>query len=111
MNLLQTEIIDIERPGEPTIVNYESVNGASTFFTDIPCNIQALGGDEILLLPEADRNKEPIVIHSVFEIKIKDKITNAEGDVFQVHRVEDYKRYGLPIDHYVTVATKIVEAL
>ena len=116
MNLLATETITVVRKNfisGQTYINGLPVDNPFEIvtYTDIACNIQALGGDETLLLPEGDRNKEPIVIHSVFEIKVNDIITNSDSENFEVQKVEDYNRYGLPIDHYVSFATKIVEAL
>jgi len=96
MMLLNNSTITISRKAEGTYVNGHPVDGTETNLT-IKANVQPLTGDEILQLPEADRQKDVRKLFSSSEILYNDIVTYKSKN-YEVQRVRDFSDHRLP--HY-----------
>lgn len=89
MSLMDRETITIKRYAAGRYVGGNYVAGDDTILPDIKCNMQPLGGNELLRLPEGDREKDVQKIYTTTEILnsdiiIRDK-TNIKYEVFKVY--------------------------
>ena len=106
MGLFDHEGITIERPSSITEWDKgQAVIDATTTFT-ARADVQPATSRDLLLVPELDREKQNMSIHTTFILKNKDVITiNATGLKYQVQGIKDWTRYHY--NHIKAVATLI----
>lgn len=82
-----------------------------TTFT-IVASIQPMGGDEILMLPEGDREKEVLSLFTETELRVADQDNKTESDRvawegsdYEVIKVRPWKMGAL--DHYECVIARV----
>ena len=95
-SLLETEEITITRvaPGIYNKGQYEE--GAETVTPDGLVNIQPITGQELLQLPESNREKVELTIYSKTEIKNGDRITREiDGFNYEVLNLRNWTAFNL----------------
>ena len=97
--LLNNTAITISRKADSTYVNGHPVDEAETN-PEIKANVQPLSGDEILQLPEADRQKDVKKLFSTSEILVND-IVPYNSKNYEVQKVRDFSDHRLP--HYKAI--------
>lgn len=101
MSLLEKEKINITRvqTGTGDLVDGHWVEGPKDNFPDVLVNIQPVNGEDLLQLPEADRERVTYKIYSKTEIKNKDRITRTkDGFDYEIIQVKDWTEFR--ISHY-----------
>ena len=84
MDLLENEEIVIKRPTAGSYVKGRHVAGVPEILT-CDASVQPLDGDDLLLLPEANRNMDTLKWYSETEIRIDDYLKRASENVAQIN--------------------------
>ncbi|MCK5601783.1 phage head closure protein [Candidatus Pacearchaeota archaeon] len=92
MRLLLNETITIKRSTD-SFVKGRSVKGTTTTFTK-KANIQPLKGNEILQLPEGDREQENMKCFLPFELQVNDEVIRSDGREYEVQESENWNVFG-----------------
>lgn len=90
MSLIDKVEYQVERIAEGSHSGGVYTPGTSSNFT-IKGNLQPLSGNEILQLPEGDRQRQSLWLYSRTELKVNDIVT-ADGKSYEVQPVEDWTR-------------------
>ena len=92
--------VDIKRETEilNTTTGMYEISGTATI-SDVACNWQPAGRDEIKLLPEGVNNRNVWLIITATEILLNDTIVK-DGKEFRVHNVENFTGFGGSIGNY-----------
>jgi hypothetical protein len=88
----------VERPGVTTYSGGVATESASTTFK-IKGNAQPLTGNELLQLPEGDRQRQNMKLYTKTELQVNDLVTIDSGNAFEVQNVEDWTRQ-IRLPHY-----------
>ena len=92
MRLLLNETITVKRSTD-SFVKGRSVKGTPTTFTK-KANIQPLKGNEILQLPEGDRERENMKCYLPFKLQGNDEVIRADGRKYEVQESENWNVFG-----------------
>lgn len=99
MRLLLNETITVKR-STGSFVKGRSVKGTPTIFTE-RANIQPLKGNEILQLPEGDRERENMKCFIAFKLQGDDEVIRADGRKYEVQESENWAVFNR-LQHYKT---------
>ena len=97
MSLILNEDITINRY-TTSVTKGRSSKALDTTFTE-KANIQPLKGNEILQLPEGDRERENMKCYIPFEIKVNDEVIRSDGRKYEVQESENWNVFGM-LQHY-----------
>jgi hypothetical protein len=97
MKLLLNETVSVNRFSS-SYVKGRPVKGTATVST-IRTNIQPLKGNEILQLPEGDRERENLKCFTPFKLLINDEIIRSDGRKYEVQESETWSVFGR-LEHY-----------
>ena len=92
MRLLLNETITINRTAH-SYVKGRPVEGGTTVYTE-KANIQPLKGNEILQLPEGDRERENMKCYLQFELQVNDEVVRSDGRKYEVQESENWNVFG-----------------
>lgn len=98
MSLIDKAEYEVERPGAVSHSGGVSSNAASTYFT-IKGNAQPLNGNELLQLPEGDRQRQNMKLYTKTELKANDLVTIDSGKAFEVQNDQNWTRQNR-LQHY-----------
>ena len=84
MSLLKQEGIRVERPAGGAYMQGHYADGTSSYFSYF-ANVQPTNGEDLLMLPEANRTSESITIYSISDIRIDDLVRRNSENVAQVN--------------------------
>lgn len=95
-SLLETEKITITRVAAGTFNKGQHEEGAETVIPDVLVNIQPVTGQELLQLPESNRESVELSIYSKTEIKNGDQITREIDSLdYEVLHVRNWTAFNL----------------
>lgn len=95
-SLLETEKITITRFSDGTFNKGQHEEGIGTVIPDVLVNIQPITGQELLQLPESNRERVELTIYSKTEIKNEDIITREiDGLDYEVLNLRDWTAFRL----------------
>lgn len=97
MSLLDNEAITINRRTSSTVKG-RPVLSAPTVFS-AKASIQPFKGNEILQLPEGDRERENMHCFTSFVIKVNDEVVRSDGRKYEVQESENWNVFGT-LQHY-----------
>ena len=97
MRLLLNETIAINRSSS-SFVKGRPVEGATTTSTE-RANVQPLKGNEILQLPEGDRERENLKCFTPFKLLLNDEVIRPDGRKYEVQESETWSVFGR-LEHY-----------
>lgn len=97
MSLINKATYSVERPGATSYSGGVGSKAVSTTFT-IKGNAQPLNGNELLQLPEGDRQRQNLKLYTKTLLQINDIVT-VDGIPFEVQNVEDWTRQ-IRLPHY-----------
>lgn len=104
MSLLRHETIIVTRDVNSfTNEGRPQTDSSSAFSTE--ANIQPLKGDEILQLPDGDRERDNYWCYTDVELKVNDEVTR-DGKKFEVHPVEDWSRASILVHYRSRIMSK-----
>jgi len=95
MSLLQTELVTVTRFSKSYTDEGRVQTDSTTVFPDIGMNIQPLKGNEILQLPEGDRERENMWSFSEFTLLVDDEITREDGRKYETQEAEKWDSFGM----------------
>lgn len=84
MSLIKNSKIIVIRPGVCSNTKGHLIPSADTIYTDINANVQPVNGEELLLLPEGNRNMGTIKIYSEFNILDNDRVREDDYNTAKV---------------------------
>lgn len=85
MSLLRQEEILIKRPGGGSYVDGHFIPATPTIISSVYANVQPIDGDELLLLPEANRSPDTLKWYSETEMRVDDILKRVKENVAQVN--------------------------
>ena len=93
MSIVNNTNVTISRPTAGTFVKGRPVPGTPTAIPAFPANVQPADGEDLLLLPEGEREKDVQEIFSFTELMNDDLITVVStGIVYQAQKVLNWTR-------------------
>ena len=105
MSLLHNEAITIKRYSTGSYEKGHFVEGTEISITGY-ANIQPLNGNELLQLPEGDRQKESIKVYSLDTVlRNKDILVDSNSNEYELQQVKNYSQEVIP--HYKALGVKI----
>lgn len=115
MSLLRQEEILIKRPGVGSYTKGRFVAATPTIISPVYANVQPISGDELLLLPEANRSPDTLKWYSETEIRVDDILKRVKENVAQVNtctidNVVDETDYTCTINGTTFTHTSIIGA-
>jgi hypothetical protein len=105
--------LTLTRYNAGSYINGLWVNGSTTTPV-IQANVQPLKGEEILDLPEGQRDKKAITLYTASLIKAPDESAQTRGDVFtfdgDTYEVKVVRKWSMGVrDHYQALACRVDE--
>lgn len=98
MGLIGNELVTIRRRTGGAYINGQWIEGTeAVIHKNVLVTITPLTGNELLLLAEGDRNKQPMNMFTILEdIELKDVVTRAsDGLKYKILKTENYQRTAL----------------
>ena len=95
-SLLETEKVTITSFADGTFNKGQHEEGAATVIPNVLVNIQPITGQELLQLPESNRERVELTIYSKTEIKNEDIITREiDGLDYEVLNLRNWTAFNL----------------
>lgn len=108
---MSAQNVTLIRGSAGSIVNGLYIPGSTTTST-IRAGVQPAVGEDLISLPEGQRERESYKIYSVSQMKTNDETAGIKADVlafygaeYEVQQVQ--RHYGLGLDHWKAIVTRV----